>query len=249
MARRRQRHEIIERVTVVEQAAHHHFPIPPPRGEHIKIVCRNAPRGQMFTCDAVLRDLSSRRYVVRGHVVAENQERVSLIRSQAIRLISRCKRRAADVGRRDVPWELRRIRCDEVCPRRVLAGIVKRFPIVGAVRVCSEDSVDLRTIRPEVTQIDLAAVIALSHRIARNIAHHIACERIGNDHRRRGKKSILQVWVNAAWKVAVAREHGDGVKAARYCCLHLGRKRAGIANASRASKADDAEADSLEILK
>ena len=78
---------------------------------------------------------------------------------------------------------------------------------------------------------------------------HRAGERIGDDQRRRGEIVGAHVRVDAAFEVAVARQHRGGdqiVLVDRFGDLL--RQRAGIADAGGAAEADEVEAERVEIL-
>ena len=86
--------------------------------------------------------------------------------------------------------------------------------------------------------------------IGEDVAIDVACEREGDDQRRRGQEACLELRMDATGEVAVARENGNGKDAALgHGLLDDRRQRAGIADAGRAAIADDAEADGLEVLQ
>ncbi len=98
-------------------------------------------------------------------------------------------------------------------------------------------------------RIDRLAVLADADRLDREILGHGARQRIGDDQRRRGQIVGLHVRADAAFEVAVARQHGGGDDAVVVDRLrNLFRQRAGIADAGGAAEADQVEADLVEIL-
>ena len=108
--------------------------------------------------------------------------------------------------------------------------------------------VDFLGRRPDVLQIHRLAVLAFADRLDRKVLGHGAGQRIGNDQRRRGEVVRLHVRRDAAFEVAVTRQHGgadDAVVVDRF--RNLFRQRAGIADAGGAAEADQVEADLVEI--
>ena len=108
--------------------------------------------------------------------------------------------------------------------------------------------VDLFGGRPDVLQVNRLAVLAIAERFDREILGHRSGQRIGHHQRRRREVIGLHVRADAAFEIAVTRQHGGGNDAVVVNrSRNLFRQRAGIADAGRASKAHQIEADLVEI--
>ncbi len=71
---------------------------------------------------------------------------------------------------------------------------------------------------------------------------------VGDHQRRRGEEGMVDLPMDPAGEVAIAREHGRRRDAALLDRLgHLGHQRAGVADAGGAAEADDAEAERLQV--
>ena len=78
---------------------------------------------------------------------------------------------------------------------------------------------------------------------------HRAGERVGDDQRRRGEIVRAHVGVDAAFEIAIARQHRGGDQIVLVDRLgDLLRQRTGIADAGGAAEADQIEAERVEIL-
>ena len=109
--------------------------------------------------------------------------------------------------------------------------------------------IDLAAGRPDVLEEDLLAFLVDAERLLGEVEIHRAGDRVGNHERRRREIVGAHVGVDAAFEVAVAREHGRGdevVLVDRFGDFL--RQRAGIADAGGAAEADQVEAQRVEIL-
>ena len=87
-----------------------------------------------------------------------------------------------------------------------------------------------------------------AERVGRDVDVHGARERVGDDQRRRREVVHLDVGVDAALEVAVAREHRhDGEVVVVDGGADLLRQRPGVADAGGAAVADEVEAQLLEV--
>jgi hypothetical protein len=67
--------------------------------------------------------------------------------------------------------------------------------------------------RPDVLEEHVLAVLALADRGGGEVFDHRALQRVGDDQRRRGEEVRAHVGRDAAFEVAVAREHRGGDEA------------------------------------
>ena len=74
----------------------------------------------------------------------------------------------------------------------------------------AHDGVDLAARRPDIFQKDLVPLLVHAQRLLEQVAIHRACERVGDDQRRRGEIVGAHVGVDAALEIAIAREHRRG---------------------------------------
>ena len=113
----------------------------------------------------------------------------------------------------------------------------------------AHDRVDLAARRPDVFQKDLVALLVHAQRLLEQIGIHRACERVGDDQRRRGEIVGAHVGIDAALEIAIAREHRRGNEVLVVDRFRdLRRKRAGIADAGGAAEADEVVAELVQIL-
>ena len=103
--------------------------------------------------------------------------------------------------------------------------------------------------RPDVLQKDLLALLVDAERLLDDIDIHRAGERIGDHERRRSEIIGAHVGVDAAFEIAIARQHrrGDQIIVVDRLGI-LRRQRTGIADAGRAAEADEIEAELVEIF-
>ena len=96
---------------------------------------------------------------------------------------------------------------------------------------------------------DLLALLVDAERLLGDIDVHRAGDRIGDHQRRRSEIVGAHVGVDAAFEIAIAREHrgGDEIVVVDRLGI-LRRQRAGIADAGGAAEADEIEAELVEIL-
>ena len=90
--------------------------------------------------------------------------------------------------------------------------------------------------------------LPLADRLDRKVLGHRAGQRVGDDQRRRGEIVRLHVRADAAFEIAIARQHGgrnDAVVVDRL--RNLLRQWARIADAGGAAEADEIEANLVEI--
>ena len=102
--------------------------------------------------------------------------------------------------------------------------------------------------RPEIAQESFFAVFVLADRIFRQIEIDPAGERESDDQRRRHEKVRLDVLMHARFEIAIAgkdRGRDEIVFVNRFFDLRM--ERAGVADAGRATVADDVESELIEI--
>ena len=197
-------------------------------------------------------DRAGRRDVVGGDLVAEHREDAGIDHvDDRIRLLLHAfeVRRVLHIGRRHVPAISLTVDRLDLAP----VGVALEYVGVALLEDRRRDElphvgVDLLRGRPDILEVHRLAVLALADRLDREILGHGARQRIGDDQRRRGQIVGLHVRTDAAFEVAVTRQHGGGDDAVVVDRLRdIFRQRAGIADAGGAAEADQVEADLVEI--
>ena len=113
----------------------------------------------------------------------------------------------------------------------------------------ADHRIDLAAGRPDVLEEDLLALLVEAERLLGEIDIHRAGDRVGDHQRRRGEIVGAHVGVDAAFEVAVAREHRRRHQIVLVDRLgDFLRQRTGIADAGGAAEADQVEAERVEIL-
>ena len=112
----------------------------------------------------------------------------------------------------------------------------------------ADDPLDLGRVGPDVLQEHVGAGLVLADRVVLDVPVHRPGQRVGDDQRRGGQVVHLDVGVDPALEVAVAREdRGDR----EVVLLHRGRDRFGqrarVPDAGDAAVADEVEAELLEV--
>ena len=164
---------------------------------------------------AVGLDIAGRADVVGGDGVAEGREYASAgdvgdrgrLDGHAVEV-----GRLAHVGRGGVPFKRRTGRSRQRAPALVT---VEDASVLMIEHACFDRRIDRRLhfcgIRPNVFQVHVVAVRADAESVFLEIEVHRTGERIGDHEWRRSQVVHLHVGVDAAFEVAVAREHsGDG---------------------------------------
>ena len=101
--------------------------------------------------------------------------------------------------------------------------------------------------RPDVTQVDGLAVGPGPERVVHDVDGHRTGKGVGHDERRRREVVHAHVRVDPAFEVAVAGQHRcDGEVVLVDGCRYLGLERPRVADACRASEADQLEAQRVE---
>ena len=79
---------------------------------------------------------------------------------------------------------------------------------------------------------------------------HAAGQSVGDDQRRGGKEVHLALGVDAAFEIAVARQHrAHGQIVVGHRRAHLGDQRPGVADAGGAAVADQVEAELVQVRR
>ena len=76
--------------------------------------------------------------------------------------------------------------------------------------------------RPDVAEVDLLALVVLRQRLVHEVDVHRAGQGVGDDQRRAGEIVGLHVRVDAAFEIAVAREHRRDDQVAFSTALAIG---------------------------
>ena len=112
------------------------------------------------------------------------------------------------------------------------------------------DCINLFIAWPNVFERDRFATGVNTERVLFNVKTNRARNRVRDHQRRRCKKSLLRVRVNAAVEIAIAREHGGGVEIAiNHFFLNDRIKRAGHAVARRAGEGHDTESKRFKLAQ
>ncbi|MDT4834955.1 hypothetical protein FQZ97_686080 [compost metagenome] len=250
MAHRRLGAEQVDKALAVERGPHHDLPIAPARREDIQIVALVAALDQEVGDQAVRGNGAGGRQVVRGYVVAQHQQRMRRVAAQLAGFVEGREGRAAQRRGRRIPGEARRIGRLQRLPGRVGAGDLERPGVVRGPLAGGQRGVDLRLVRPEVAQVDGAAVRRDLHGLLAEVALGVACQRERDDQRRRHQEAQVEVRMDAAREIAVAGQHRDGVhRAGRHGCAHGSGQGAGVADAGGAAVAHDVEAHGGQVAQ
>ena len=246
--------ELVAQPDVGERAADHHLVVAAARAVGVEVALLDAVLGEVPARGRVLLDRAGRADVVGGHRVAElEQHPRALDVGDGLGLVGHAVevRGLADVGRLGVPGE------------RVAVGRRQRLPLLVAgedvgVAVAEhvggdrrgDDLLDLRRRRPDVAHEDVVAVGVLAQRVVEQVDVHRAGQRVGDDQRRRRQVVHLDVGVDPALEVAVARQHrDDGEVVVVDGLADLGDQRTGVADAGGAAVADEVEAELVEVRR
>ena len=158
-------------------------------------------------------------------------------------------RRIPDVGRIRFPSIEIALGGGQRPPAIVAAEDVGVLPLEHVARDGAEHRLlNLAFARPDVAQVHRLAVGPLAQRLGRQIGRHPPGERIGDDERRRGEIVGAHLRLDAAFEIAVARQHrGDDEVPVADHLRHLVGQRSAVADAGRAAVADKVEPELLEI--
>ena len=159
-------------------------------------------------------------------------------------------RRVLHVGRTVVPGVGEAALDRDLAPGRIAlehVGVLLLEHLLGDA--LADHRIDLAAGRPDVLEEDLLALLVEAERLLGDIDIHRAGDRIGDHQRRRGEIVGAHVGVDAAFEVAIAREHRGGDQIVLVDRLgDFLRQRTGIADAGGAAEADQVEAERVEIL-
>ena len=158
-------------------------------------------------------------------------------------------RRLANIGRIGIPGEGVASRGVETLPPLVTGedvGVVLLEEVARQGRL--DRRLDVLGCGPDVLEEDVVALLVLAERVGVEVEVHRPGQTVGDDQRRRREVVHLDVRVDPALEVAVARQHrGDG----EVTLLHGGRdllgQRARVADAGRAAVADEVVAELVEV--
>ena len=246
--------EQVAQAHVRERAAHHHLVVAAARAVGVEVLALDAVLAQVLARGRLELDRAGGRDVVGRDRVAEHDEAAcagDVLDRADLQRHALEVRRLADVGRVRLPGEALALRHRQAAPLLVAGEDVgvRRAEHV-AVDGARDRVRDLLRGRPDVAEVDLVAVLVLAERLLEQVDVHPACERVGDDERRRGEVVRLHLGVDPGLEVAVAGEHGaDDEVALLDSDRDLLRQRAGVSDAGRAAVADGVEAELLEIVR
>ena len=196
-------------------------------------------------------DGASRRNMIRGDGV-EEQAKNARINDVANRL--RLHRDAFEirwilhVGRGHVPLVSPVSRNIDGLP----VGVAGKYICVsGPVEITGDiglnQSLDFLVARPDIPKKNRLAVMIMAQRFRRHIDQDRSGQRIGDNQRRRRQVVCAYIRVDAAFEVAVSRQHGDRHEFAFVDCAgNIRWQRPRIANACSATEPDEIEAERIE---
>ncbi len=224
-----------------------------PRAVLVEVGGPHLMLGEIFARGRGQLDRTGRRDVVGGDLVAEDRQdaRIDDIGDRLRLLLHALEvRRVLHVGRAHVPAiGLARRGLD-------LAPVGVALEHIGVLLLedrrgheLLDEGIDLLGGRPDVLEEDRLAVLAGAERFLGQVLGHGAGERVGHHQRRRRQIVGLHVRRDAAFEVAVARQHGGSHDAVVVDRLgNLFRQRPRIADAGGAAETDQVEADLVEVL-
>ena len=202
---------------------------------------------------AVGLDIAGRADVIGGDRIAQDQQRLGI--DDVLHRFG-CHGQAIEIGR---IGDIRRTRAPLIGFR---SRHVDRLPVLVALvdigiarpehRAIQRPCHDVRHFGigwPDVLQIDIDAIGAGADRGGGEILDHRALQRIGHHQRRAGEEIGAHVGADAAFEIAVARNHRGGdqpVLVDRFADRFGERPR--IADARGAAIADEVEADVVEVV-
>ncbi len=233
-------------------AAHHHFMMAAARAVRVEVGLGDLMLHQPLARRAVSFDVASRADVVGGDRIAQHQQgpRIDDVlhrgrgHGHALKI-----GRVGDIGAARAPLV------------GFAAGDVDRLPVrvalvdVGiaglehlAGNAGGHGAGDFEVRRPDVLEIDVLPVRALTDRSGDEIFDHRALERIGHYQGRAGEEVGADIRRDAAFEVAVARDHcgGDQPVVVDRLADRLSQG-TGVADAGGAAIADQIEADVVEV--
>ncbi len=208
---------------------------------------------EVTTCRAIGGDDGDRRNVVRGHAVAEHGKRARADDvGHLVRPASPCRRRTAGAGCRcsGRPNRTARLRLPAAIPTAAarVAALVALEVQLGR-QVLLDRRVDFLVAGPDVAQEHGLAVVARTERLARQIDERAPGQRIRHDQWWRDEIARARERMDAAFEVAVARQHRRHHEVAALDVRgHLGRERAGVAHAGGAAVAGKLVAQRVQRL-
>ena len=243
--------EVLE-ADVRERAAHHDLVVAAARAVGVEVLRLDAVRDEVLRRGGVLRDVAGRRDVVGRDGVPEHDEAAragEVLRGRGRLRDVREEGRLAHVSRGVLPDVRPALRDPEGLPALVaVEDLAVRLLEVRGLHGRRDRLAHLLRRRPDVLEEDGRAAPVRPERLGREVLVHLARERVRDDERRRGEVVHLDLRVDAALEVAVAREDARDDEVARAHGLGDGvRQRARVADARRAAVADEVEADGLEV--
>ena len=222
------------------------------RAVRVEVLRIDAVIHQILPRRAVLLDRTGRRDVIRRDAVAEQRQHAPAGDVDQRRGLERHaleERRIAHVGRIGIPLEATAGRHVKVLPARIAAEHVRvLFREVLGLHRAQHRLLNLALGRPDVAQVDRLSIVAGPERLGRQVQRHRAGECIGDDQRRRCEVVRANLLLHTAFEVAIAAQHRRDHQAARVDFRrHIIRQRAAVADARRASVADEVEAEGIEV--
>ena len=244
--------QLVAQPDVGERAADHHLVVAAPGAVGVEVALLHPVLDQVLPGRGVGLDRAGGGDVVRGHRVAELGEHPGagdVDHRRRVGLHAVEVRRLADVGRLRVPLEGLALGRGQRAPALVAREDVR---VVLGEHLLGDRAVDRRLDvagrRPDVAQVDLAAVGRGAQRLGLEVEVHRAGEPVGDHERRAGQVVHLDVRVDPALEVPVARQHGDHGEVA---LVDPGRdllgQRPGVADAGGAAVADQVVAQLLQV--
>ncbi len=247
------RHHLVLDADVGEGAAHHDLMVAAARAVLVEILRTHLVVAQVFAGRACFLNRSRRRDVVGGDRVEEQPEHAGVddVLDRPLALVHVLEvRRVLHVGRAVVPLIGHSALDRDLAPVGVAlehVGVFLGEDLLGDV--LGDELADLLVRGPDVLEVDLLALLIDAERILGQVDIHRAGDGVGDDERRRGEIIGAHVGVDAAFEIAVAREHRGRHQIVLVDRLgNLLRQRAGIADAGGAAEADQIEAELVEVL-
>ena len=245
-------HEVLD-ADIGEGAAHHHFMVAAPRAVLVEVRLAHLALGQPLASRRGQLDGACRRDVVGGDLVAEERENARIDNvldgigghGHALEI-----GRMLHIGGVHAPLEGLAHGRLHLAPVRVAVEHVRIALLEHLLgHELLDEGRDFLGGGPDVLEINVLPVLALAQRLGGQVHMDVASQRIGDDEGRRGQIVGLHIRVDAAFEVAVARDHGGGDGAVVVDGLgDLFGQRAGVADAGGAAVTDEVEAELVELL-
>src|ERR1035437_49651 len=243
--------EVLE-ADVRERAAHHDLVVAAAGAVGVEVRRRDSVLDEVLRGRGVLRDVAGRRDVVGRHGVPEHDEAAGareVLQGRGHLGNVREEGRLPPIRRGTLPEVRPALRDLEGLPALVaVEDLAVRLLEVRGLHGRPDRFLDLLRRRPDVLEVHGRATPVRAERLFREVLVHLARERVRDDERGRGEIVHLDLRVDAALEVAVAREDARDDEVARAHGLgHRLGQRARVADARRAAVADEVEAEGFEV--